>query len=301
MSLLSDTTHTPQRVHALLRLVEAQGETLDFETIKAWFKPDLRGADGKATEGGDNNIRQMIGAATSMGYLESTGQNRYKLAKPVPPTLGAFADDVHAHLVLVDWDDADSIMLEAYAAMLVQIEAHDGTAWLELAAKDKAARINAGVRHDEAEDEDDNAKRFNSTKASPWRRWMIFLGLGVQLKGEVYPYPAERMLREIAAARTEDAMVEELPLEDFLAQMAKRMPYLDGGRLFEASAAALKLPRPDATVSRVTSGTLRDLHDDQRITLLTIGDTRRTVKLASEPHPVRSATAIRLTTEALGG
>ena len=58
-------------------------------------------------------------------------------------------------------------------------------------------------------------------------------------------------------------------------------------RLFAASAELARLPPRDRSVSRVLSGALRDLNDDNRITLETIGDAAQTYLLSPEPHGVR--------------
>ena len=45
MSLLSDTNYSPQRIYALLRLLEAQDGQLGFDNIRTWLKPTMRGVD----------------------------------------------------------------------------------------------------------------------------------------------------------------------------------------------------------------------------------------------------------------
>lgn len=298
MSLLSDTNHSPQRIFALLRLLEAEGGALEFDAIKTWLKPNFRGGDQREQEGDHVNIRQMLGAATSLDLITSDTQNHYKLQRPVPATLDAFADAVHDHLVSVDWSDADSIVLEAYAAMIALSEIEQGTAWLDENAKERASRINNAVRRDEGEDEDESKKRFNSTKASPWKRWVIFLGLGISMpKGDLYPYPVARLEREIARMRQAGALADEIDIETFLPAIAARMPYLDGGRLFLSSANQIRLPPIEKRVSRILTGALRDLHDDERIALETIGDAKENYAMTGEPHVVKSVKQVRLIAE----
>ncbi|RWX60156.1 hypothetical protein EN780_32735 [Mesorhizobium sp. M4B.F.Ca.ET.089.01.1.1] len=187
---MSDTNYSPQRIHALLRLLDAQGGQLSFDSIVTWLKPTMRGVELRGSESEHINIRQLIGAANSLGMIDNPAQNQYRLSGPVPASLEGFADAVHDRLIGLEWDHADSIVLEAYAAMVVLTEAEQNTGWLEVNAKDRAQRINNAVRHGTGDDDGESNKRFNATKSSPWKRWMIFLGLGLPMpKGDLYPLP----------------------------------------------------------------------------------------------------------------
>ena len=165
MSLLSDTNHTPQRIFSLLCLLDTQGGELEFETIKTWLKPEIRGSGQQRSE--DVNIRQLLGATASLGMIEPAGHNRYHLSVHVPESLEAFADLVHDRLVEVSDDHPDSIVLEAFAAMLALTELQQGTAWLDDTAKTRALQIDEAVRRDTSDSEDENSLRFNSTKIAP--------------------------------------------------------------------------------------------------------------------------------------
>lgn len=294
MSLLSDTNHSPQRIYALLRLLEAQDGVLSFDSIRTWLKPRMRGVEQKGTEE-NTNIRQLLGATASLGLIESPSQNQYKLTTLVPSTIDAFADAVHDRLVALEMSHPDAIVLEAFAAMVVLVEAEAGTSWLDLNAKDRAAKINAAVRTPETDEDDEEKKRFNATKSSPWKRWMIFLGLGVPMpRSDLYPYPAQRLERELERLRAEEAIPKALEVETFIGRIAERMPYLDSGRLFLASVDRLRLPPLGRRISRVLSGTLRDLHDDKRLVLDAIGDAKETYALTHEPHAVKNIKAVTL-------
>lgn len=294
MSLLSDTQYTPQRVYALLRLLEVQDGQLGFDSIRAWLKPQLRGVEQKGSEE-NTNIRQLLGATASLGLIESPSQNQYKLIAPVPTTIEAFADAVHDRLVGLDMSHADSIVLEAYAAMVVLTEAEQGTSWLDLNAKDRAEKINKAVRTADTDENDEEKKRFNSTKSAPWKRWMIFLGLGVSMpRSDFFAYPAHRLEREAARLQSEEPHLKTLEVEAFIGRIAERMPYLDGGRLFLASVERVRLPPLGRRISRVLSGALRDLHDDKRLVLDAIGDAKETYELTWEPHPVKNIKALTL-------
>lgn len=294
MSLLSDTNHTPQRVYALLRLLAAQDGPLAYDAIVRWLKPRWRGGSHPAADE-DANIRQLVGATTSLGLIESRARSLYALTAPAPETHQAFADEVHDRLVALEFDHPDSIMLEAFAAMVVVTERQGGVTWIDQNAKDRADMINEAVIASPTGADDDPARRFNSTKSPPWKRWMVFLGLASPMpKSDLYPYPAERLDRELARMRNNGDLPRTIEVEDFLALIGKRMPYLDGGRLFLASAKRIGLPPLNRQVSRVLSGVLRDLHDDGVLVLDTVGDARDTYVLAPEPHPVRAIKTVTL-------
>lgn len=293
MSLLSDTNHSPQRVYALLRLLESQDGELGFESIRTWLKPTLRGLVQSGSEE-STNIRQLLGAATSLGLIEAPSQNHYKLTGPVPTTIEAFADAVHDLLVALDMDHADAIMLEAYAAMVVLTEAEQGTSWLDDKAMDRAAKINKAVRGTNTDEADDEKFRFNATKLAPWKRWMVFLGLGISMpRSDFYPYPVQRLEREVTRLRSVEQL-KTLEVGTFIGRIADRMPYLDGGHLFRASAELVRLPPLGRSISRVFSGALRDLHDDKLLVLDAIGDARETYALTNEPHPVKNIKTVTL-------
>ncbi|RWX60157.1 hypothetical protein EN780_32740 [Mesorhizobium sp. M4B.F.Ca.ET.089.01.1.1] len=90
-----------------------------------------------------------------------------------------------------------------------------------------------------------------------------------------------------------------MEIEPFMAMVAERMPYLDGGRLFKASAELARLAPLERKLSRVLSGALRDLHDDKRVTLDPIGDAKQTYALTQEPHAVKSIKTVSLQMEAV--
>ena len=281
MSLLSDTNHTPQRVFALLRLLDALGGQLEFETIKTWFKPTTFRDTGQREPEDDkhSNIRQMIGAAASLGLVEPAGNNSYRLSVEVPDSLEAFADLVHDRLASAGNDHPDSIVLEAFAAVLAVTESVQNTSWLDESARDKAAKIQEAVHRDNNSD-DETGLRFNSTKIAPWKRWIIFLGLGISMpKGDLYPYPAPRLARELGRARIGASFPESLAMDRFMDLVAMRMPYLDGGRLFRSAAENIRLPPLERKLTRVLSGSLRDLHDDKQLALETIGDAKQSYSL----------------------
>lgn len=301
MSLLSDIQHSPQRIYSLMRLLAAQGP-MDFETLVAWMKPQARGFDLRGSDDADHRgVRQMIGAASSLGLVTSTSTNQYALAVDTPPDLAGFADLVHDRLVALPDANVDTIVLEAYAAVVVLTEIDQSTRWLEAVGKDRAKRINSVVRPGARNKDGELIDRFNDTKIAAWTRWMVFLGLGFALpKGPFYPYPTQRLEREFARGQAGGGAAA-LEVDDLLLFLAERMPYLDGGRLMAACVTQARLAPLERTFSRVLSGALRDLHDDRRLVLAPVGDASQMYALTREPHVIRAFKTLSVQSETAHG
>lgn len=291
MSLLTDTQGTPERVWSLLRLLSSKGGSLSSSEIEAWMNPDFRGGGVMAREPLSVSVYQTIGSAASLGFMESPKRGEYRLAVPLPASLDDFADLVHASLVATDADQANSVMLEAYAAVVALTERHGGTAWANKTRLDFAADIDHGLR---AVDERDGERRFNSTKYPAWARWMSFLGLGIEVpiaggRNTFYPYPTGRLERELRLLAEELPPGREHDVDTVLRCLSRRMPYLDEGRCLLVAAERLGLGLRPRTLTMVLSGAFRDLHDDGRLVLATPGDAADAFALGRDPtHPLKS-------------
>jgi len=289
MSLLSDTQGTPERVWSLLRLLDASGGAMPFADLNTWMNPDFRGKP--ADRDSQGALRQTIGAAVSLGVAEMTGRNQYRLAVDLPNSLDGFADLVHRRLATTSSDDADSVMFEAYGAAVALTEKHGGTSWAGRTKADVAADIDHALRPDENRD---GERRFNDTKYAPWVRWMTFLGLGYEVpvaggRTAFFPYPAERLLCELTALTENLPPEREHEADVVLHLLSRPLPYLDGGRFFLDAAERLAVSLPPRSLTRVMSGALRDLHDDEWLRLAMLGDTASAYTLARDPaHPLRT-------------
>lgn len=295
MSLLTDTQGTPDRVFSLLRVLHAVGGEFTLDEAKAWLDPQYRGRDPNL-ESQETAVRQTLGSAASLGFIESN-RGRYRLLVAPPASAEAFADLVHATLCRQEPDSPDGVVLGAYAAVVVLSERNGGTLWTSQARSDFAAQIDLALRGEEDAD-----RRFNREKYAAWFRWMSFLGLGTEVPGNnaasaFYPSPASRLDRELGQAQ----LPGELPAEEFLAVISRRMPYLDGGNLFREIAARLGVTLPARTLSLILSAALRDLHDDGRLTLDTPGDAASAWSLARDPsHAVGTVKTVHVVREVAG-
>ena len=289
MSLLSSTQGTPERVWSLLRLLAAHEGTLGREDITGWLSPPfVQGKSRREITGEPDG--QAIGAATSLGFVKREALS-YSLSSSAAANYPEFADQVHAHLRTIDKDDPDYVVLETFAWVVAEIENRQSTAWVGSSPQEFADAVEHAIGADDSSGE----RRFNSTKIAPWRRWILFLGLGSDFPTSIgfYPYVADRLARELFASNLPREV--ELPAADVLAEISQKMPYLDDGVLFVQMATRANVRLPDRRLSRLLSAALRDLNDDGLISLLLTGDASDLFALAPDgQHPIQTLQTIKL-------
>lgn len=109
------------------------------------------------------------------------------------------------------------------------------------------------------------------------------MGLGGDLPGcSFYAYPVERLSRELRAAAHSLGFDCELEFRMVQSMLKDRMPYLDGGSIYEEVARQTG-PRT-RTLSRVFSAALRELHREGEIRLTTWGDATDRVDFFQDPQ-----------------
>lgn len=284
MSLLSNTQGTPERVWSALRIVAAEGGQMDRDALWGWLSPAYKVNGGTPARPKDGD-RQTVGAATSLGLLIGEGSS-YRLDTPVMETYEAYADVVHDRLCQMPEGDPDYLMLEAFAWLGLVADAQ-GTEWAGFG--DFADKVEAALG-----DPSITERRFNPTKQTPWRRWMCFLGLGVELPVRASFHPCVTQRLDIELARSDLPVGVALPVRDVLRTIGERMPYLDSGALRASVAVTRGLSLDSNRVSRLLSTGLRDLHDEGRLELSSHGDAIGYVDLAPQVHKVQSVLTITL-------
>ena len=274
MSLLTATQGTPGRVYALLRLLHEAGEPLPTETIAGWLVPPN-------TVGKEEVIRpkealeQTISAARSLCLISDGAP--VSLTVTVPETIEGFTDLAHRQLCALPGDDANAVVLKVYAWFVIRAELNPGSLYRP-GREALVAEIDGAFPRSEGEE----ARTFNSTKFTPWSRWASFLGLGSDLpNAPFFPYPAERVLRELRVIATERGFDCELDFREVREQLALRMSYLDGGKFFREMSQRIGFRA--RTLSRVLSNVLRDLHQEGYIQLTALGDSAERVQFAPDP------------------
>lgn len=274
MSLLTATQGTPGRVYALLRLLHEAGEALPTDTIAGWLVPrNLTGREEVTRP--KEALEQTISAARSLCLISDSSP--VSLSVTVPDTIEDFTDLAHHQLCALPADDANAVVLKVYAWFVIRVE-QDPASLYRPGREALVAEIDGAFPRSEGED----AKTFNSTKFAPWGRWVSFLGLGSELpNAPFFPYPAERVLRELRAIAAERGFDSDLDFREVRDQLSGRMSYLDGGSIFGEM--SQRVGFRSRTLSRVLSNVLRDLHQEGQIQLTALGDSAERVPFAPDP------------------
>lgn len=278
MALLSATQGTPERVWSLLTILAAHDASMERQVLTSWLNPRFI-EGGQVAKEEKTAVDQTIQAAHGLRLVDSSQRNQVRLlVGDVPEDQNAFADLVHEKLIALPADEADAVLLEAFAWQVIQVELVGSTRWIDDWTNEQFAdQANAALSPPGWTGE----RRFNSTKRAPWRRWMEFLSLSTSLpSGHNYPYVTSRVERELH--RGDLPVGQEVPAEEFMKMVANRLPYLDGGRIFSEYAARLSYSSAPRSVSRVLSTALRDLQEDGVITLVLHGDSSDNYTLASD-------------------
>ena len=163
--------------------------------------------------------------------------------------------------------------------------------------KDFETRFN----EDLSQGDDDEARKFNSTKFNGWRTWAAFLGLGWLIKPRLSG--RSEILVPCASNRLKGVLTQLLSREEqvikfslFAQRLAELCPELDGGSLFaycwEASRGG---ERRGNNLSFALSTGLRQLHDSGEIELIRQSDATNIWQLyPAEGQVLKQVTHIRL-------
>ncbi len=285
MSLLSIPTGRPERVFSLLSLVHSLGGRMKSSDAKEWLAPQYRSSDSVQPSSADRDgksgerVREVFRVARDLKLLD-TDKDDWVSTCELPTTRRAFARHVHAHLCGLAAEDPDAVLLRAYAWCAAYVEAHGTAALVNKSAKDLAREIAAGLGRRNEGDED---KVFNTTKLSAWKDWMAFLGLGWNdLPGATgfIPDPSRRIEEELQILFTSDSRIDA---GTFLSGIAKILPYLDGGSLFEEACKKGLASPPIGQLSRLLSIAIRALEQNAVIRCEMEGDAKISISLYPDP------------------
>lgn len=150
---------------------------------------------------------------------------------------------------------------------------------------DEHRALTEKIRYDLSAESEEG--RFNKTRYPRWRDWISFIGLGLDLPitggPAFYPYATVRLERELASLRQHFGIGQEIAAETFLTATVKRMPYLDGGHLFQTATSRIGWSPPPRQLSILFSTALRELQDDNQLDLKMVGDTPNAYTLHPDP------------------
>lgn len=289
MSLLSSTSGTPERVWSVVRLLDAHNGSLPRNELISWLSPPFRVGSLPRTVTGEPD-GQATGAASSLELISSDA-GAYHLTSPLCPTFEDFANQVHSRLLATPEGHPDYIVLEAFAWLVIETEREGTTSWIKMSNNLFADKVEAAIGSDDASE---GGRRFNTSKLAAWRRWVSFVGLGTELADvPFYPYVTERLEYEL---RNSGLPVNTaIGAQELLKVIAQRMPYLDGGAIFNRVCSEVKFEMPPRQISRILSTALRDLADDGVISIGMLGDSADLYTLAPDGlHLIKTLQSIKI-------
>ncbi len=287
MSLLSTPTGRPERVFSLLSLVRSMGGRVKSSDAIEWLAPQYRSADNSGTESkskSSERVREFFRVARDLNLLDADADDWISTNK-LPDTRRAFARYVHAHLCGLPLEDPDAVLLRAYAWCTAFVESNGIATIVSMQSGDLASGIDSGLGR-KGEDAD---RVFNTTKLPAWKDWMAFIGLGWSdlpgINGFI-PDPSRRIEEEL-----QDLFLSTLRTSatDFLSSVAKSLPYLDGGFLFEEAFKKDFTHPPQGQISLLLSQALRSLEQNDILKCEMEGDTRSAISLFPDPLSATSA------------
>ena len=279
MALLAATQGTPERLWAIIKILEAYDGTIARAELQKWLKPRFDGiSDASRDEKDRGLVNQTLQAASGLGLIESGREIVSLLIPSVPLDIGGFSDLVHSLLARSEVA-ADADIFEAYACVVVQCELLGNRQWLNDWTTAQIADLLTRSLTPRAISTSD--QRYNTSRHAAWIRWIEFVGLNETL--------SSRMMLVSVTARLHRALrASDLPRdrpispEEFLTWVAATLPYLDKGTLFLEAARRMG-HSPGNTISRLLSAALRDLHEDEVLRLVVPrGDARVEAKLATD-------------------
>lgn len=274
MALLSATQGSPERVWSLTQVLNAHGGKTTSRNLSAWMNPCFTGVDA----GNDQSmaLSQTLDAARGLGIIRSagTGDGEVELIVDIPEKFAEFPKLIHSLLLGSQSEDADYRLFEVFACVVMLSQKKGNTLWTRSKAEEFADQINKALV--EAGD-NDAEKSMNPTKLPPWRRWMTFLGLQIQiLKGEYVPYTTAALEREVINNLPKG---QEISAKDLLSEISKKMPYLDAGEIHEKVCKRSGFEADASVCSPILSAALIEMEDDKKIKITAVGDTAGYVSL----------------------
>ncbi len=248
---------------------------MDREELFSWLNPPFKLKDSPVPpSAGGEAANQTLGAATSLQLVRKEGP-LFVLQEELPDTYAEFSDQVHERLAMAKSSDPDHVILRAFAWAVTEIDRQATTNFLQSDMNSLADNINASISDAAPQTE----RAFNPTKLPPWRRWLIFLGLAVELPSDgFYPYITDRLWRELTYSGLQTHA--DIPFKDVMSIIGKRMPYIDGGALWKEFAGPKNKER--SSVSRVLSFALQDLDEEGKLQIKVPGDAADLVQLQTD-------------------
>jgi len=262
MSILSSPQGRPERVYSLYRARTVVSPEITNVLMRPFLSPGFE-SDGETIIMKQELLADVFGAAQVFDLPEMATQTR-----EFPLSYENFLDRLHSKLASLDANHIESVLLRSFAFFVVKSEREGNTSWLDENRQGIEDQITSALSSIS-----DDSIAMNSTKFTAWRKWMVALGLMVpnpRAKSLEILDVSGRLERELRGPSFENVGV--MSAKDFLGRVARTMPYLDGGVMYNELSQSLSVTPRQGVVSRVLSYALQDLHTDRVLSLSLQGD-----------------------------
>jgi hypothetical protein len=293
MEIINNNQVTPQRLHALLRLVPRLRKPSRESLLNVLQPPDLVDSQeaGKAVYSAALRYRLIVENENGTGHVSL----HEDIGKPKNiESSDAYRTFMQKRLVGIASERNDNYLLNFVTAWYaVQNE----RVFRYKKKDDISQHFNGDMDPRDEEDRLDEGRMFNPTKLNGWLTWASFLGWGWRMAVGRYTLLAPDAHKRIRAALPlliPD--LEEVPISQFADNVAEFCPEMDGGSLFEtcwqvSRGAEIRGNR----FSLMLSTGLRALHDNGHVELARYADAADIWQLfPAQGHSVHQISHIRL-------
>lgn len=261
--LINHAQSTPQRLHALVRLVKRLDAPTRQEILDYLQPNSISDNQDAAIDTFNSALRCRLIA------VKNNPQECVQLHPDIPTDAASesvewFRTLMQQRLLNVIDPDEDNYLLNLFTAWYA-VQDH-------LLLNKRPADIQIQFNQEMYPQEDDSSietgRAFSPRKLTTWRTWAAFLGWGWVYEGRLMP-SAHVRLRPILKTINN----KELPFAQFMRVLAQACPELDRGLLFEQ---CRRVSRPAENhgqrLSLILSTALRVLHEEGEITLVRQAD-----------------------------
>jgi hypothetical protein len=292
VSLLNYTAGTPGRVFALLRLIRHLGEQtpVSRQLATSWMaEAGIRTREGTSKGRPKEGMEHTCSFAHEAKLLEGPPEGPWR-TNTNWVDVNQMADAVHEYLAHLTDDDDNSIVLGAYAILLMYAELEGHFGWGVRLQKQVANELNDRVM---AWRNVKSGNLISDEKLRTWEDWIGGMGL---LMPEATllpyaPYPLERMRREINLLSGRHGANSKIPARQFWDELTDRMPYLDDGRLWNSIRSVLGVSPFASTLSYPSSICLHQLAEEGVIEFELVPDSQLGLRLK---NPDRAISIVKL-------
>ena len=265
---------------SLIGGLQAAGGILPHDDYIALLNPGYD-REGTSIMVDRNLAGDSTGVAAALG-LVTKEEGTYRLTvNDVGPV--QFADLVHDRLLAAEDGSPDAVILEAYAWLVAESHRRKDLGWS--AAPDRDDFVDDMLVGLTGQD-DDGTRPMNTTKLPAWRRWLVFLGLAIDLpmtlrRSAWHFCPARRIALELERAGLPRGAT--LAGAEFARIVGERCPYLDGGRKYRQACRRLGYVHPSRDLSAAMTIGLRELEADGVLEFSLLGDSGDALHFVPDP------------------